>query len=165
MKAQARTTTRTKPPRSRNANATMNNSPASLPLLLLPFLPRTPSLSLVTVVAIVLTALLTLAAPTAAKANANDSLSPPLELPSMGISPYGGVLLSPFQSPVEPQGRLLLAGGRVRRSNCQPGYGSCGNIGAGDACCKDDTVCSRDAQSHLACCPTNAVCTGTLAGM
>lgn len=52
-----------------------------------------------------------------------------------------------------------------RQSNgCVSGYDSCANLGAAGLCCRSDSVCSADAAGHVACCPLNAACTGTIGG-
>ncbi|KAK2873808.1 hypothetical protein FQN49_002054 [Arthroderma sp. PD_2] len=53
----------------------------------------------------------------------------------------------------------------VKRQNlCPPGFNSCAILGSPEACCQPEAVCSRDAASHIACCPSGAACTGTLSG-
>ena len=53
-----------------------------------------------------------------------------------------------------------------RQSNgCVSGYDSCANLGAAGLCCRSDSVCSADAAGHVACCPLNAACTGTIGGV
>jgi len=52
----------------------------------------------------------------------------------------------------------------VKRQNCQSGYNSCSDLGADSVCCASGTNCALDDAGHVACCPDNAVCTGTIAG-
>ncbi|KAM5445807.1 hypothetical protein MaudCBS49596_007096 [Microsporum audouinii] len=53
----------------------------------------------------------------------------------------------------------------VKRQNlCPAGYNSCAFLGSPEACCQPKAVCSRDAASHIACCPLGAACTGILMG-
>ncbi|KAJ5482680.1 hypothetical protein N7539_006126 [Penicillium diatomitis] len=49
-------------------------------------------------------------------------------------------------------------------NNCPWGYTPCTSEGNSNACCRPDTNCSVDAANNIACCPTGAVCTGTLTG-
>ncbi|KAB8069191.1 hypothetical protein BDV29DRAFT_183258 [Aspergillus leporis] len=51
-----------------------------------------------------------------------------------------------------------------RADNCPAGYDPCSNMGKSDVCCKQGSICSRDAADNIACCPTGAKCTGTLSG-
>ena len=51
-----------------------------------------------------------------------------------------------------------------RQNNCQSGYNSCGSLGENDACCPQDTSCALDQAGNIACCPSGAVCTGTIHG-
>ncbi|KAJ9376547.1 hypothetical protein DTO063F5_8716 [Paecilomyces variotii] len=51
-----------------------------------------------------------------------------------------------------------------RDDNCPSGYNACTALGNSGACCRDGTICSLDAASHIACCPTGASCTGSLSG-
>ncbi|KAI9890081.1 MAG: hypothetical protein M1814_004480 [Vezdaea aestivalis] len=46
-------------------------------------------------------------------------------------------------------------------ASCPASYLPCSGSGIG-ACCRQGTVCSNDAANHVACCPTSAVCTGTI---
>ncbi|KIX04907.1 uncharacterized protein Z518_05778 [Rhinocladiella mackenziei CBS 650.93] len=52
----------------------------------------------------------------------------------------------------------------VKRQNCDSGYNPCSNVGADTVCCPSDTNCALDEAGHVACCPFNAVCTGTIDG-
>jgi hypothetical protein len=71
---------------------------------------------------------------------------------------------SPFFDPIQYSGRqpLILR----KRQNCPTGYNNCGSLGSGadSACCPTDQNCAVDAVGHVACCPSYAVCTGTIAG-
>ncbi|KKZ61232.1 hypothetical protein EMCG_04150 [[Emmonsia] crescens] len=49
-----------------------------------------------------------------------------------------------------------------RQSNCQAGFNSCALLGAAEACCQPNAVCSRDDANNIACCPSGAACTGRL---
>ncbi|KAF2793340.1 hypothetical protein K505DRAFT_375416 [Melanomma pulvis-pyrius CBS 109.77] len=52
-----------------------------------------------------------------------------------------------------------------RQTGCATGYAGCSNIGAPGLCCRTNQVCSADAVGHVACCPLNAACTGTIIGV
>lgn len=58
-----------------------------------------------------------------------------------------------------PLGELLK-----RQTGCATGYNACAAIGAPGLCCASNNVCSADAAGHVACCPMNAACTGTIGG-
>lgn len=60
-----------------------------------------------------------------------------------------------------PQNELV----RRQSNGCVSGYNSCANLGAAGLCCRSDSVCSADAAGHVACCPLNAACTGTIGGV
>lgn len=49
-----------------------------------------------------------------------------------------------------------------RRSGCPVKYNSCSSVGDSGVCCPETQNCALDSASHVACCPTNAVCTGTI---
>ncbi|OAX77387.1 hypothetical protein ACJ72_08317, partial [Emergomyces africanus] len=49
-----------------------------------------------------------------------------------------------------------------RQSNCPDGFNSCALLGAAEACCQPNAVCSRDDANIIACCPSGAACTGHL---
>ncbi|RAQ50513.1 hypothetical protein AFGD_003019 [Aspergillus flavus] len=51
-----------------------------------------------------------------------------------------------------------------RADSCPAGYDPCSNMGRSDVCCRQGSVCSRDAADNIACCPTGAKCTGSLTG-
>jgi hypothetical protein len=51
---------------------------------------------------------------------------------------------------------------RRQQGSCPASYNGCTEQNAAGACCKVDTVCSMDDVGHVACCPTSAVCTGTI---
>ncbi|KAG5299443.1 hypothetical protein I7I50_07170 [Histoplasma capsulatum G186AR] len=51
-----------------------------------------------------------------------------------------------------------------RQGSCPAGFNSCALLGAAEACCQRDTVCSRDDANNMACCPSGAACTGHLSG-
>ncbi|KEF52796.1 uncharacterized protein A1O9_11213 [Exophiala aquamarina CBS 119918] len=51
-----------------------------------------------------------------------------------------------------------------RQNNCQSGYINCGNLGASDVCCSQGSNCALDQAGNIACCPSGAVCTGTIRG-
>lgn len=51
---------------------------------------------------------------------------------------------------------------QARQSPCASDGVSCANLGASDLCCKKSTSCAVDQAGHIACCPLNAACTGTL---
>ena len=49
-----------------------------------------------------------------------------------------------------------------RQNNCKSGYDSCSNFGAQDACCPPGTSCQLDDAGRVACCSSQAYCTGTV---
>ncbi|KIW13221.1 hypothetical protein PV08_08408 [Exophiala spinifera] len=69
---------------------------------------------------------------------------------------------TPFQNAILG----LSNGGQLvkRQNDCQSGYTSCSGLGANDVCCPPGTNCAQDDAGNIACCPSNAVCTGTIAG-
>ena len=46
----------------------------------------------------------------------------------------------------------------AKRQTCPSGDANCGN----GACCKAGSTCTSDPSGHVACCPTTAICTGTI---
>jgi hypothetical protein len=46
---------------------------------------------------------------------------------------------------------------------CPADHNSCSLIGHSEACCQPNSHCALDAAGNVACCPSNAVCTGTIA--
>jgi hypothetical protein len=71
-----------------------------------------------------------------------------------------------FQEEATLEGNDTLPAGELlkRQSGCASGYNACAGIGAPGLCCGSDSVCSADAAGHVACCPLNAACTGTIGG-
>ena len=66
---------------------------------------------------------------------------------------------SPFINPfANVNSRPLI----VKRQSCPYGYNSCSAFGYSNACCPADTNCALDDAGHIACCPFNAACTGTV---
>jgi hypothetical protein len=66
---------------------------------------------------------------------------------------------SPFIDPfAHVDSRPLL----VKRQSCPANYNSCSTFGYSDACCRVNTNCALDDAGHIACCPFNAACTGTV---
>lgn len=51
-----------------------------------------------------------------------------------------------------------------RQNNCQSGYNSCASLGASDVCCSQGSTCALDQAGNIACCPSGAVCTGSIRG-
>jgi hypothetical protein len=51
-----------------------------------------------------------------------------------------------------------------RQNNCQLGFNSCASLGASDVCCSQGSTCALDQAGNIACCPSGAVCTGTIRG-
>lgn len=50
-----------------------------------------------------------------------------------------------------------------RQSNaCASGYGNCATLGAPGLCCPTASVCAQDGGGNVACCRTDATCTGTI---
>ncbi|KAL1953637.1 hypothetical protein VTO42DRAFT_2423 [Malbranchea cinnamomea] len=64
--------------------------------------------------------------------------------------------ISPFHTALSNEIEELVK----RQNGCPDGYNSCALLGARDACCQPDTICSRDAANNIACCPSGAECTG-----
>ncbi|KAF3480244.1 uncharacterized protein GIQ15_05591 [Arthroderma uncinatum] len=94
-----------------------------------------------------------------------------LLLVAASILPSAADNTSPFYAPraLDVDNSLFLGGFSpklaqlVRRQNvCPAGFNSCAILGSPEACCQPKAVCSRDAASHIACCPSGAACTGTL---
>ena len=54
---------------------------------------------------------------------------------------------------------------RQDSSGCPNGFNSCENLGAPNLCCMSSAKCAADFAGHVACCPTGAVCTGTIGGV
>jgi hypothetical protein len=50
----------------------------------------------------------------------------------------------------------------LKRQSCPSNYNSCSAIGYNNACCQVNTNCALDDAGHIACCPFNAACTGTV---
>jgi len=87
------------------------------------------------------------------------TLSPAVALLSIGAAELDGY--SPFINPftnVDP--RPLV----VKRQPCPDYYNSCSTFGYSGNCCAVNTNCALDEAGHIACCPINAVCTGTVGG-
>ncbi|PGH00562.1 hypothetical protein AJ79_08165 [Helicocarpus griseus UAMH5409] len=59
--------------------------------------------------------------------------------------------------------KALLAK-REEGGQCKDDFNSCALLGAQEACCQPDAVCSRDDANNIACCPSGAACTGVLKG-
>lgn len=51
-----------------------------------------------------------------------------------------------------------------RQTGCGSLYHACSALGAPQLCCINAAVCSADAVGNVACCSTNAVCTGLVGG-
>ncbi|KAK7513634.1 hypothetical protein IWZ03DRAFT_237383 [Phyllosticta citriasiana] len=49
-------------------------------------------------------------------------------------------------------------------TNCPNSYSACAALGAPGLCCRRNTNCALDQAGHVACCPVNAACTGTIRG-
>lgn len=63
-------------------------------------------------------------------------------------------------SPQQLGGPLQL----FKRQGCPTNYNACNSLGDAGACCPSDTVCARDQNGNVACCPINASCTGVIGG-
>lgn len=48
-----------------------------------------------------------------------------------------------------------------KRQDCPINYNNCDGLDSG-ACCPSGTKCTTDSNHHVACCPVNAACTGTI---
>lgn len=57
-----------------------------------------------------------------------------------------------------PQFELVKRAG----TTCASGYSSCSTLGAVGLCCPITGACQQDQGGNVACCPSNAVCTGTI---
>ena len=69
----------------------------------------------------------------------------------------------PFTAPIFPGGQQDSLFELFRRQNaCQAGYNPCTNLGAANACCNVNAICTVDPNNFVACCPTGASCTGTI---
>jgi hypothetical protein len=89
-------------------------------------------------------------------------------LPAIALA-NPNVLLSEFFEPLQEtpaQGNDTIGEGSLelvkRQAGCATGYDSCSNLGAPGLCCRTTQVCSADAAGHVACCPLNNACTGTI---
>jgi hypothetical protein len=89
-------------------------------------------------------------------------------LPAIALA-NPNILLSEFFEPLPEtlaQGNDTIAEGSLelvkRQTGCAAGYAGCSNIGAPGLCCRTSQVCSADAAGHVACCPLNNACTGTI---
>lgn len=49
-------------------------------------------------------------------------------------------------------------------TTCPASYSACAALGAPGLCCRRNTNCAVDQAGHVACCPVNAACTGTIRG-
>ncbi|KAK7536254.1 uncharacterized protein J3D65DRAFT_627931 [Phyllosticta citribraziliensis] len=49
-------------------------------------------------------------------------------------------------------------------TTCPTSYSACAALGAPGLCCRRNTNCALDQAGHVACCPVNAACTGTIRG-
>lgn len=67
---------------------------------------------------------------------------------------------SPFFPPSieQPNINQLLP----RQNQCSSDGISCANLGSPNLCCKKSALCAVDQAGHIACCPANSACTGTL---
>lgn len=79
-------------------------------------------------------------------------LALPLSTCASNFSPYFPPSLE------QPNGNQLLP----RQGPCSSGGISCANLGATNLCCKQSTSCAVDQAGHIACCPINSACTGTI---
>ena len=68
----------------------------------------------------------------------------------------------PFTAPLFKGEPVPLVELFRRQNACQAGYNPCTNLGAANACCNVNAICTVDPNNHVACCPTGASCTGTL---
>lgn len=50
-------------------------------------------------------------------------------------------------------------------TSCPTGYKNCAGIGAPGLCCANSAICSPDQAGHVACCPSGAVCTGSISSI
>ncbi|CRG84894.1 hypothetical protein PISL3812_02070 [Talaromyces islandicus] len=73
---------------------------------------------------------------------------------------------APFTQPLDLEASRYQAS-RILRilkrdDNCPASYSGCSDQGDANVCCRSGTTCTVDAAHNIACCPTGAVCTGTL---
>ncbi|PGG99380.1 hypothetical protein AJ80_09376 [Polytolypa hystricis UAMH7299] len=89
-------------------------------------------------------------------------LSFPLFLPAtiaVDSSPFYAPFLERSNPALDPRDVAQLD---KREQSCPDRFGSCALLGSEDACCQEDTICSRDDANNMACCPKGASCTGVL---
>jgi hypothetical protein len=77
--------------------------------------------------------------------------------------PAFSTTFQPFQ-PAEYQLNARSPYHIFKRATCDADWSLCSSLGASEACCKPGTNCALDNANHVACCPDNAVCTGTISG-
>ena len=54
---------------------------------------------------------------------------------------------------------------RQYSNTCPEDFNDCANLGVPGLCCASAAICSPDAAGNVACCPTGAVCRGTVTGV
>lgn len=77
-------------------------------------------------------------------------------LPLSASSPDYSPFFEPSQE--QPNTNQLLP----RQNLCSSDGISCANFGSPNLCCQRSSSCAIDQVGHIACCPANAVCTGTI---
>jgi hypothetical protein len=76
----------------------------------------------------------------------------------------------PFSPPIAAfdNGTLLTEDSHYdlikRDTSCQKGYSNCDYMSVAGYCCPNSDFCAIDGVGHVACCPSAAVCTGTVNG-
>lgn len=71
-------------------------------------------------------------------------------------------VLSADTAPFENTSPNLHSLNLFKRASCASGSVSCSSISAPNECCPSSTVCGRDANNNVACCPIGKVCTGVV---
>lgn len=99
--------------------------------------------------------------PTAARATpANNANTAATASPSTTAAPY-----DPFWDIHDLKKRQATSSSSSSSrggTTCPTSYTACAALGAPGLCCKRDSSCAVDQAGHVACCPTGAVCTGSL---
>jgi hypothetical protein len=94
------------------------------------------------------------------------SVATAIQLPD--LQPFLAALPDVFQDYLPNPIQNATAQDLMKRQNsnsCPNGFDSCAALGAPGLCCMSNAVCSPDNAGNVACCPTRAVCTGTIGGV
>ncbi|KIW06593.1 uncharacterized protein PV09_02309 [Verruconis gallopava] len=102
----------------------------------------------------------------------NALLLPLFLLSRSALAAHANIAVLPFSPPlleeqyhfdnttISPDFELRFA--KRQGSGCATGYSNCATLGAAGLCCKTSQVCQQDSNGNVACCPTQAACTGTI---